>query len=67
MHTVLPKKVLTERRADKAAIRVSPIVLETAALEPAAVFTRLSTRADGLTSARGRRAPRGARPERPRP
>ena len=51
MHTVLPKRVLTERLGERAAIRVSPILLETAALDPEAVLTRLSTRSDGLTSA----------------
>jgi len=50
MHTVLPKRVLTGSRGDKSIIRVSPILLEAAALDPVAVFPRLSTRAEGLTS-----------------
>ena len=48
-HTVLPKRVLVGHH-DKSAIRVAPIVLEAARLEPAAVYARLSTRAEGLTS-----------------
>ena len=51
MHTVLPKRVLPGRRGDRAAIRAAPALLETIALEPAAVYARLSTRPDGLTSA----------------
>ncbi len=35
---------------DKAAIRVSPVLLETATLAPPDVFARLSTHAEGLTS-----------------
>jgi len=50
MHTVLPKRVFAGNRGDKSAICVSPILLETAALEPAAVFKRLATPVDGLTS-----------------
>src|SRR5579862_544272 len=50
MHTVLPKRVLSGKRGDQAAIRVSPVLLETAALDPAGVLARLSTRAPGLTS-----------------
>jgi Mg2+-importing ATPase len=50
MHTVLPKRVLTGDRRDRPTIRVSPILLETAALDPAAVFARLSTGPEGLTS-----------------
>jgi Mg2+-importing ATPase len=51
MHTVLPKRLLTDGRRDRSAIRVSPVLLECAALDSAAVFARLATRADGLTSA----------------
>ena len=50
MHTVLPKRVLTGGLGRKPGIRVSPLLLEAVALEPAAVFERLATRAGGLTS-----------------
>src|SRR6185436_4315316 len=50
MHTVLPKRVLTGGRGDRSTIRVSPLLLETAAIDPAAVFARLSTHPEGLTS-----------------
>ena len=43
--------VTIDAHRDPAAIRVAPILLEVAALEPAAVYTKLSTRAEGLTSA----------------
>jgi Mg2+-importing ATPase len=46
---VLPKRVLAAHA--KPAIRVSPLVLEAAALDEAAVYGRLATRAAGLTSA----------------
>ena len=45
---VLPKRALVGRNA---AIRVAPIVLEIAACDPAAVYTRLATRPEGLTAA----------------
>ena len=48
MSNVLPKRVLAGH--DKPAIRVSPILLETAALDVAEVYARLATRAEGLTS-----------------
>src|SRR5678816_4466121 len=53
MHTVLPKRVLAGARGDKSTIRVSPLLLETAALDPATVFARLSTGPEGLTSDQG--------------
>src|ERR1700690_2011282 len=48
MGNVLPKRALAVR--DKRGIRVSPLVIEAAALEAAAVYTRLATRAEGLTT-----------------
>ncbi|HMG54925.1 MAG TPA: cation-transporting P-type ATPase, partial [Kofleriaceae bacterium] len=71
MHTVLPKRVLTGGLGGAPGIRVSPLLLETASLEPAAVFERLATRGGGLTSdqAAARLAEHGpnvlARDERP--
>ena len=50
MHVVLPKRVLPEKPRDRAGIHVSPMLVECAALEPAAIYDRLATRADGLTS-----------------
>jgi Mg2+-importing ATPase len=50
MHTVLPKRVLAGARGDRSTIRVSPLLLETAAVDPAGVFARLSTGPAGLTS-----------------
>jgi Mg2+-importing ATPase len=50
MHTTLPKRVLTGSLGKRPGIRVSPLLLETVGLDPAAVFDRLATRADGLTS-----------------
>src|SRR5678816_2229464 len=50
MHTVLPKRVLAGARGDKSTIRVSPLLLETAVIDPAAVFARLSTHPEGLPS-----------------
>ena len=47
--TVLPKSLLIAGRA-KTAIRVSPILVESAALDPAAVYARLKTRPEGLSS-----------------
>ncbi len=44
---VLPKRAL-DRRAST--IRVAPILLEAAALDPAAVYARLATRAEGLST-----------------
>jgi len=50
MHTVLPKRVLVGARGDRSTIRVSPLLLETAVVDPAGVFARLSTGPEGLTS-----------------
>src|SRR5580765_1687806 len=50
MHTVLPKRVLTGARGDRSVMRVSPLLLEIAALDPAAAFARLVTGPEGLTS-----------------
>ncbi len=50
MHTVLPKRVLSGSHRDRSSIHVSPVLLATVPLDPAAVFAKLSTRADGLTS-----------------
>ena len=49
MTNVLPKRVLAGQ--GKAAIRVSPAVLEAAALDVADVFGRLATRPEGLSAA----------------
>ena len=49
MTNVLPKRVLVSHR--KASIRVSPLVLEAAALDTSAVYRRLETQPAGLTSA----------------
>jgi P-type Mg2+ transporter len=49
MTNVLPKRVLASH--GKAAIRVSPAVLDAAALDVPDVFERLATRAGGLTTA----------------
>jgi len=51
MHVILPKRSLIHR-FDRPAIRVSPLLLECAALAPSTVYTRLATHAVGLTSAR---------------
>ena len=50
MSNVLPKRVLGAH--EKQSIRVSPLVIETAGLEAAAVYARLTTRPEGLTSER---------------
>ncbi len=69
---VLPKAMLTGHRRD-APIRVSPILLEVASVEPAAVHARLATRTEGMTSgeAAARLAAHGpnmlARDQRPSP
>ncbi len=47
---VLPKRALTGTKHE-VAIRVSAILLEVATADPAAVYARLATRAEGLTSA----------------
>ena len=48
MSNVLPKRVFAGH--GKPGIRVSPLLIEMAGLETAAVYTRLGTRAEGLTS-----------------
>jgi Mg2+-importing ATPase len=48
MGNVLPKRALAVH--DKRGIRVSPLVIEAAALAAAAVYARLATRAEGLTT-----------------
>jgi P-type Mg2+ transporter len=50
MHHVLPKRVLPGGRRDRPALQVSPVLLEIAASEPAAVYARMATGAGGLTS-----------------
>ena len=50
MSNVLPKRVLGAQ--EKQSIRVSPLVIETAGLDAAAVYARLKTRPEGLTSER---------------
>ena len=47
----LPKKLLATGEHQKRAIRVSPKVIESAALDVPGVYARLSTRAEGLTTA----------------
>jgi Mg2+-importing ATPase len=49
VHTTLPKRVFTGP-GKQPSIHVSPRLLETIGLDPAAVFVRLATRAEGLTS-----------------
>ena len=50
MHTILPKRVLAGSPRDKSAIRAAPILLEVATLAAPAVFTRMATTVEGLTS-----------------
>jgi P-type Mg2+ transporter len=47
---VLPKKLLLTQRHEKRAIRVSPIAIESAGMEADAVYRRLQTRPEGLTT-----------------
>jgi len=42
---VLPKSVLAVNRQKAAAIRVSPLVVESAAMDTAGVYAKLNTRA----------------------
>jgi len=49
MDNVLPKAAFAGH--DKSAMRMSPLLLETAPLDAAAVYARLATRVEGLTSA----------------
>jgi Mg2+-importing ATPase len=50
----LPKKLLATGEHQKRGIRVSPMVIEAAALDVAGVYARLSTRPEGLTAAEAR-------------
>jgi Mg2+-importing ATPase len=50
MPIALPKRLFTGHH-DRAAIKVAPLLIETAGLAAAAVHARLATRAEGLTSA----------------
>jgi Mg2+-importing ATPase len=47
---VFPKKLLAPKRLEKRAIRVSPLVVESAAKDAAGVYALLRTRAEGLTA-----------------
>jgi len=59
--TVLPKHLFAAIRHDRPHIQVSLIVIESAAMDAAAVYKRLATRPEGLTSeeAHGRLAEHG--------
>ena len=59
---VLPKSLLASRQHSAPTIRVSPAVVESAAMDAALVYARLNTRAEGLTSeeAKARLAQYGA-------
>src|SRR5580693_10526272 len=46
---VLPKRPFAPHPHERAAIRVSPVLVESAGIEPDAVYARLGTRAGGLT------------------
>jgi P-type Mg2+ transporter len=48
--TVFSKGTLADHRHDRSAIRVSSLVVDTAALDASGVFARLGTRANGLRS-----------------
>ncbi len=50
MAAVLPEKLLASRKREKHAIRVSPIVVDSAAKDVAGVYALLRTRAEGLTT-----------------
>jgi Mg2+-importing ATPase len=47
---ILPKNLFAAIRRDKPSIRVSKIVAESATMDAAGVYSRLATRAEGLTS-----------------
>ncbi len=47
---VLPKRPFAPRPHERAPIRVSPLLIESAGIEPDAVYARLRTRAEGLTA-----------------
>src|SRR5689334_15703220 len=48
--TVLPKSLLGAHRGEKLPIRVSPLVVESAAMDGPGVYARLETRPEGLTA-----------------
>jgi Mg2+-importing ATPase len=48
---VIPKNLFAAGRRDKAGIRVSPLLVEAAALDVKAALVRLRSRSDGLTTA----------------
>jgi Mg2+-importing ATPase len=47
---IIPKGLFAGIRREKPQIRVSPVVIESSALDAAGVFARFGTRAEGLTS-----------------
>jgi cation transport ATPase-like protein len=47
--SVLPKRALATHRHERAAIRVSALVIESAGIDASAVYARLRTRPEGLT------------------
>ncbi len=53
-NAVLPKRVLVAGHHKVPTIRVSPVVVETAAMDAAHVYARLNTRPGGLSSAEAR-------------
>jgi Mg2+-importing ATPase len=48
--TVLPRNLFAAIRRERPQIQVSPIVIESAAMDAAAVYKRFATRPEGLTS-----------------
>ena len=60
---VFPKSLLAARQGEKPGIRVSQLVVESAAIDAAGVYARLGTRPEGLTSleASARLAEHGSR------
>ena len=61
---VLPKSVLASDRHKTSAIRVSPVVVESAAMDAAGVYARLEHAPGGIDHRRGRGASGRARPQR---
>lgn len=49
--TILPKNLLAEIRHDRPHIQVSPVVIESAGLDVAALYQRYTTRSEGLITA----------------
>ena len=49
----VPKRLFAASKRARRAIRVSPIVIEAATLDAAALYARLATRAEGLTTSEG--------------